>query len=278
MNSLTFHVTLYDRDFSYNTIYKQLRDFVSILQFTEDENWPYYKFPKSNSHEQNQSQRRRLNSNQVTDRWKAEEEEMLNKIMLLKNKLQPSNQNTITIYNNKNVDTYAQKVRRTQADGDDDGFPPISKTCTEPQDPVVPCPPTDLAQKCDKYNGGRFSTCFNACKPSVCCTHDSKRTLTPSCAETAVNCQHWIPCYIVWWKLADTVGPADVLRLGGDDAFFDTDTQTLKEELNNGTTPEFYAQWFQRFIDDDTRELDEFSFENEALWEPISNGYYPDSA
>ena len=96
----------------------------------------------------------------------------------------------------------------------------------------------------------------------VCCTHASTRKNAQTCAETAVNCEFWIPCYIVWWKLSDTVGPATFLRMIQEDDFFNIDIQYIRDEYNevDGVNTPFYEQWFQRFVDDDVIDFDDLVF------------------
>lgn len=47
------------------------------------------------------------------------------------------------------------------------------------------------------------------CDTQFCCTHDATNNpQAPTCKDEP-NCRNYIPCYIVWWKLEDTVGPHD---------------------------------------------------------------------
>ena len=107
----------------------------------------------------------------------------------------------------------------------------------------LPCAPNNLAQLCSKYdsnNRGRFRACLKACEPSFCCIHDAPEetnSIAPTCIEDE-NCPQYAPCYIVWWKIHDTIGPAAYLRLSQNDDFFDVD------KLQDVTTDRnFYAQW-----------------------------------
>ena len=88
----------------------------------------------------------------------------------------------------------------------------------------VPCAPDNLRELCDKQDGS-FSECFEACIPSFCCIHDAPRdtnTEAPNC-NTDPRCAEYAYCYIVWWKLHDTIGPATKLRIKQEDDFFDAD-------------------------------------------------------
>ena len=178
---------------------------------------------------------------EATDRWRAEEEQMRKEFMQLrKNSDPPPQKHNLVVPKKRNTDNNSHKIDSKRGLQ----LPPISKTCTEPNDPVVPCPPPNLAQICDKYNGGDFESCFQACKPSVCCTHDSRRQSSLSCADTAVNCEHWIPCYIIWWKLSDTIGPATFLRMIQSDDFFNVDFQYIRDDYNDPENTVFYVSIF----------------------------------
>lgn len=82
------------------------------------------------------------------------------------------------------------------------------------------CPEQSLKAVCDPGNeevyprgdsraGERiasFKDCYQMCKPSFCCIHDSlSKEVAPSCAEEYENCPMWYPCYVIWWKLHDTL-------------------------------------------------------------------------
>ena len=133
-------------------------------------------------------------------------------------------------------------------------------------DRKVPCPPPDLGQACDKYNGGDFKKCYQYCKPSFCCIHDSLSTsFSPSCkVNREPNCPSYWICYIVWWKLHDTVGPATYLRLEQDEPFYDTATfdfieSDLTEDLD------FFQQLFGHHFDGDDGITDDL-FEDPENW------------
>lgn len=89
----------------------------------------------------------------------------------------------------------------------------------------VPCAENEkLYEKCNKYfPNSSFRACYESCKPSFCCIHDADRTLnyySPNC-NTDENCAQYAYCYIVWWKLHDTIGPAPYIHPAQDDDFFD---------------------------------------------------------
>ena len=114
----------------------------------------------------------------------------------------------------------------------------------------LPCSPDNLAQLCSKYDKrdrGTFSACLKACEPSFCCIHDAPEatnSIAPTCNEDE-NCAQYAPCYIVWWKIHDTIGPAAFLRLSQSDDFFDVD------QLQDVTSDrDFYAQWAYHHWDD----------------------------
>jgi hypothetical protein len=139
----------------------------------------------------------------------------------------------------------------------------------------LPCAPTNIGRVCSKYDdSGRFSECLRICEPSFCCVHDSPADtngVAASCSRDE-NCAQYAPCYIVWWKVVDTVGPAAYLRLQQNDDFFDVD------KLQDVTTDRaFYAQWAYHHWDDidellydllDPAESIESVFANPNIWNP----------
>lgn len=248
-----------------------------MLNTKDEEDWPITPFDTNDIN--STKSRRRLSD--FSDRWDAEEKEFMQELRM-KRKMPQNNPQTSSL--RRGDSTQKAKLENTMIEAKKDNevsrqmqLPPVSKTCNDPSATDVPCPPRNISQICDKYNNGNFEDCFQTCKPSVCCTHDSKRALTRSCAETAPNCENWIPCYIVWWKLSDTVGPAPFLRLVQEDDFFNVDVNYIKEEINfadeNNNVADilFYDQWFNRFIDDDENDLDDRMFEKEDLWIEYSN-------
>lgn len=70
--------------------------------------------------------------------------------------------------------------------------------------------------------------------------------IAPNC-NTDVNCAQYAFCYIVWWKLHDTIGPATFLRLEQTDDFFDATAQFVQGDVTN---LEFYREMlFHHFND-----------------------------
>ena len=53
-------------------------------------------------------------------------------------------------------------------------------------------------------------------------------------------------CYIAWWKLHDTVGPATQLRLEQSDDFFDVEASSINEDQTNA---ELYRQMLFHHFD-----------------------------
>lgn len=129
----------------------------------------------------------------------------------------------------------------------------------------VKCPPQDLGSACDKYNDeGSFLKCFDYCKPSFCCIHDSlSTTYSPSCAKTEPNCPSWFACYIIWWKLHDTVGPANYLRIEQDEPFYDAEFDDILFKLEEDT--DFFQQLFGHHFDTDDPPTDK-TFEDPDNW------------
>lgn len=137
--------------------------------FTKDKEWPKSPFSVT------QQKRRRLEGG--TDRWKEEEKEM-KQLFLQRGQAAIISPISTNSADSSNLRDARNKLDNTQNLEPNESstppmnrelqLPPISKTCVNPNDPVVPCPPENLAQICDKYNGGDFETCFQTCKPSVC--------------------------------------------------------------------------------------------------------------
>jgi len=104
--------------------------------------------------------------------------------------------------------------------------------CPDAGSSGVPCAPDDLPEMCDKYRGmGSFRSCFEACKPSFCCVHDAVNNDMAVPCPADENCAQYSHCYIVWWKLHDTVGPASYLRLEQVDDFFDIDASEVTGDV-----------------------------------------------
>lgn len=70
--------------------------------------------------------------------------------------------------------------------------------------------------------------------------------IAPSC-NTDVNCAQYAVCYIVWWKLHDTIGPATQLRLEQTDDFFDVDADFVEGDVTN---IQFYREVLFHHFDD----------------------------
>ena len=121
----------------------------------------------------------------------------------------------------------------------------ISKrNCPDPSSNLlIECPDPMINEYCDMYNPlQNFNKCFNICKPAFCCIHDSKSlTVSPSCSK-APNCRAYSPCYVIWWRLHDTVGPATFFRNGGTGF---VDMQYISYQLkSNETFVKFNNQLF----------------------------------
>jgi hypothetical protein len=149
--------------------------------------------------------------------------------------------------------------------------------CPDKGSTGLACAPDNLAELCSKYdtrNRGSFSACLRACEPSFCCIHDAPEKtnpVAPTCHKDE-NCAQYAACYIVWWKIHDTIGPAPYLHLSQNDDFFNVDT------LQNFTTDQaFYEQWAYHHWDninellssalDDVESLQSL-FANPMVWEP----------
>ena len=144
-------------------------------------------------------------------------------------------------------------MSRDRMSGNDDE----THHCLDPDSDVLPCAPDDLEDACDKYHGGDFRSCYMACKPAFCCIHDStSHIFSPSCSQEA-NCPQYNSCYIVWWKLHDTVGPANYLSVEQVDDFFNMDFDAIQQDLQND--PSFFGQLFGHHFDvDDIPSDDKF--------------------
>ena len=136
--------------------------------------------------------------------------------------------------------------------------------CFPSDSDIVPCPNPELAAICDKYNPvALFSKCYADCVDAFCCIHDSEATRSPSCSKD-VNCQFFKPCYIVWFKLHDTIGPAPFLRLKQNEAFYDINDDDFQKVIQDNAA--FYDQFLgHHFLTDDLPLTDE-TFVNPANW------------
>lgn len=150
------------------------------------------------------------------------------------------------------------------------------KDC-DPDSPL-PCPNPRMKQVCDKNNNelyppgdpkagqriSNFKDCYNMCKPSFCCIHSStSKKLSPSCSKEYENCPLYYPCYIIWWKLHDTIGPATYLRVEQKEPFFNVKLTELEEDFK--ADPTFFNQLFGHHFDTDDPLTDDL-FEDENNW------------
>lgn len=161
-----------------------------------------------------------------------------------------------------------------EEEDDDETSTPTSmptSTCTKgcidcgPESPL-PCPPSNLKRICDKDNAdGNFFDCYESCKVSFCCIHDSlSKEYSPSCSKEYDNCPLYYPCYIIWWKLHDTIGPATYLRLEQNEPFYDgLDFDRLENDL--AKDQQFFQQLFGHHFDTDDAPTDD-TFEDENNW------------
>lgn len=224
------------------------------------DNWPI--LPPKPEVQKNARTRRRLNEG-AEDKWEAEANEMKQEVLMFQASTKQTTQiNKDTSVNTSTTSTDNEKLAVSRNAQE---LPDFDKVCTDPA-ARLPCPPRDISQRCDKYNNGDFLSCFEACKVSVCCIHDSRRQQTLSCADTEPNCRNWLPCYIVWWKLSDTIGPAPFLRVVQVDDFFNVDVGDITEDINDIRNEPFYSQLFQRWNDEDDITLDDEFFLDPSEW------------
>lgn len=172
-----------------------------------------------------------------------------------------------------------RRLQESNIDGDVfDGYEYDQGACPNAGSLDVPCAPSNLSSICNKYDrdNGSFKECLEACKPAFCCIHDAPREsnyLSPNC-NTDENCPQYNYCYIVWWKLHDTVGPAMAMRLDQDDEFYEGAQDEIDAESSN--TDPFMTQLLLHHFDDidqvieDGTENDDFDAEriflNEKYW------------
>ena len=136
--------------------------------------------------------------------------------------------------------------------------------CFPSDSDIVPCPDPQLAAICDKYNPiALFSKCYADCVDAFCCIHDSAATRSPSCSKD-VNCQFFKPCYIVWFKLHDTIGPAPFLRLKQNEAFYDINDDDFQKVIQDNTA--FYNQFLGHHFLTDDLPLTDATFIDPANW------------
>eukprot|EP00571_Detonula_confervacea_P009877 CAMPEP_0172302018 /NCGR_PEP_ID=MMETSP1058-20130122/3786_1 /TAXON_ID=83371 /ORGANISM="Detonula confervacea, Strain CCMP 353" /LENGTH=385 /DNA_ID=CAMNT_0013012345 /DNA_START=66 /DNA_END=1220 /DNA_ORIENTATION=+ len=145
-----------------------------------------------------------------------------------------------------------------------DGYEYSKGACPNVGSLGVPCAPDNIASLCNKYDrtNGSFRACIDACKPAFCCIHDAPRqlnTFAPNC-NTDENCDQYNYCYIAWWKLHDTVGPALFLRVEQDDEFYDIDAEEIEQD-NAGDT--FFTQVLLHHFDDIDAVIEDGTVDNE---------------
>jgi hypothetical protein len=264
---------------------RDLEEISEIIQSFKDADkpWPFI----------DKNPRRRL----TEDNWSREQREMQQEIA--------------SFFNDQEVSKPAQSKRLGRKESirkNQEVLPPVSVNCTNPTSASLPCPDESLPQICDKYNNGNLEECFELCKKSVssriysflsiysfsfllnntkmpflsrsqfCCTHDSDAsTKGKSCADED-NCKNYIPCYIVWWKLSDTVGPATFFRLPGSRNFldfFNVDVDFIKAELNIDPAISNFRSDYQFHYTNDDVDLDDKVFALEDNWVRVQNGLRP---
>jgi hypothetical protein len=210
----------------------------------------------------NKSQGRR----RLSDKWEDEEEEMDQEIQLFFEEQMARGSVGDGQVQGKEYgmlrNSQERKVQQATP------LPPVSSNCTDPSG-TLPCPSESLPAVCDKYNdAGNFKECYEQCKPSYCCVHDATVEFAQTCAKTEQNCRNYIPCYIIWWKLADTIGPANNIRVEQDDDFFlDVTFNYVFTDWNAGgpESNELFLQVFQHHtITDDYK--DTTWFQDPANW------------
>jgi hypothetical protein len=137
------------------------------------------------------------------------------------------------------------------------------------QNSNLTCPSPNLTAYCDKYNPlSSFDLCLTNCIVGYCCIHDSDSHRAHTC-KTNTNCPFYSPCYIVWWKIQDTIGPAPYLRLKANEGerFYGTvnDDDFTKKYLKPDVN--FFNQLFgHHFLNDDKLPLTDATFDNEKYW------------
>ena len=122
-----------------------------------DESWP--KLSVYNLNQDSNSNRRRLSE----DKWAREEREMQ---MEIKTFFQAKDGSKSHQSGPKGMANLRISDEKRKLADKNPPLPPISVNCTNPT-AVLPCPPENLPQLCDKYNSGNFEQCFQLCKPSV---------------------------------------------------------------------------------------------------------------
>mmetsp|Transcript_1271 Transcript_1271/g.2677 ORF Transcript_1271/g.2677 Transcript_1271/m.2677 type:complete len:357 (-) Transcript_1271:215-1285(-) len=145
-----------------------------------------------------------------------------------------------------------------------DAYEYSSGNCPDEGSLGVPCAPDDIADLCNKYDrdNGSFRECLAACEPGFCCVHDADRELNflaPNC-NTDENCAQYAYCYIAWWKLHDTIGPALFLQIEQDDEFYDVNADEIADYQNENP---FFQQVLLHHFDDIQVIIDDGTVDNE---------------
>mmetsp|Transcript_6633 Transcript_6633/g.14708 ORF Transcript_6633/g.14708 Transcript_6633/m.14708 type:complete len:432 (+) Transcript_6633:231-1526(+) len=163
------------------------------------------------------------------------------------------------------LQTSRRRLQKNNIDGDVfDKYEYNRGSCPNAGALGVPCAPNNLSALCNKYDRkrGSFRTCLEACAPAFCCIHDAppdKNFLAPNC-NTDENCPQYNYCYIAWWKLHDTVGPALFLRVEQDDEFFDMDAEEIQED---STGDALFTQVLLHHFDDINKVIEDGTVDNE---------------
>ncbi len=158
-----------------------------------------------------------------------------------------------------------RRLQGNDIDGDVfDGYEYDQGACPNAGSLDVPCAPLNLSSICNKYDSvsGSFKECLEACKPAFCCIHDAPREtnyLSPNC-NTDENCPQYSYCYIVWWKLHDTVGPALFMRVDQDDKFYDGAEDVINTDIAEDP---FMTQVLLHHFDDIDRVIEDGTVDNE---------------
>jgi len=82
------------------------------------------------------------------------------------------------------------------------------------------------------------------CKPSFCCIYDAKENYLAQPCSTDENCAQYAYCYIIWFKLHDTIGPAIHLRMQyqNDDAFYNYQNDDVFSPIEEPLNDDFWSQ------------------------------------
>jgi len=252
---------------------ESIKDFAELAisirkELLVDETWPEVPH-KSTQDEDNRTPyssngtRRRLMD---SDKWAEEEEKMMVKMKSLYQNMKEGDQEQKQQNASSTLRGKQKHLGKRRVQGGVPDFPAYNGQCVKTSE--IDCPPDDnsLPVLCDKYNGGNFEECFQTCKPSFCCTHDGGSMKSLSCADD-FNCRYWTPCYIAWWKISDTIGPATFPRLTQTDDFFNVGKSYIADEIKFIENESFYAEVFGRFKDDDVVDADDIYFVDPSNWD-----------